>query len=105
MEFTLAGSEDGPRLLVPSRPDAYNSARLLSGRFHSKLREVLGPTFAVGLPSRDFLVAINLDSPEAVEEVRQRVEDDFRQMDHPLSDKLLLVTRDGVAEYAPMERS
>jgi hypothetical protein len=101
MEFTLAGSEDGPRLLVPSRPDAYNSARLLSPKFHTRLRDVLGPLFAVGVPSRDFLVAINLDSAEAVDQVRRKVEDDYAQMDHPLSDKLLLVTRDGVAEFLP----
>ena len=101
MEFTLAGSEDGPRLLVPSRPDAYNSARLLSSKFHTRLRDVLGPLFAVGVPSRDFLVAINLDSAEAVDQVRRKVEDDYAQMDHPLSDKLLLVTRDGVAEFLP----
>lgn len=101
MEFTMAGTEEGPRLLVPARPDTYNSARVLSPAFHGKLREVLGGQCAVGLPSRDFLVAINLDSAEAVEQVRMKVEEDYKQMDHPLTDKLLLVTHDGVTEYAP----
>jgi hypothetical protein len=101
MEFTVAGEEDGPRLLIPARPDAYNTSRLLSEPFHEKLRGVLGGEFAVGTPSRDFFVAVSLDSSETVEHVRKKVEDDFQQMDHPLSDRLLLVTHDGVTEYAP----
>jgi uncharacterized protein DUF1444 len=101
MELTVAGEEDGPRLLIPRRLDAYNTARLLSAAFHEKLRRVLGGDFAVGIPSRDFFVAVSLDSAETVEHVRRKVEDDFQQMDHPLSDRLLLVTHDGVTEYAP----
>ena len=101
MEFTVAGEDEGPRLLIPSRHDAYNTSRLLSEPFHEKLRGVLGGEFAVGTPSRDFFVAVSLDSSETVEHVRKKVEDDFQQMDHPLSDRLLLVTHDGVTEYAP----
>jgi len=101
MEFTVAGEEQGPRLLIPARPDAYNTSRLLSEPFHEKLRGVLGGEFAVGTPSRDFFVAVSLDSTETVDHVRKKVEDDFQQMDHPLSNRLLLVTHDGVTEYAP----
>jgi hypothetical protein len=101
MEFTVAGEDEGPRLLIPRRPDAYNTSRLLSEAFHGRLRAILGVEFAVGTPSRDFFVAVSLDSSDTVEQVRKRVEDDFQQMDHPLSDRLLLVTRDGVTEFAP----
>lgn len=102
MEFTVAGEEDeGPRLLIPARRDAYNTSRLLSEPFHEKLRGVLGGEFAVGTPSRDFFVAISLDSSETVENVKKKVEDDFQNMDHPLSDRMLLVTQDGVTEYVP----
>ena len=101
MEFTVAGEEDGPRLLIPARPDAYNTSRLLSESFHAKLRGVLGGEFAVGTPGRDFFVAVSLESSETVEHVRKKVESDYQQMDHPLSDRLLLVTQDGVTEYAP----
>lgn len=103
MEFTLAGEEEGPRLLIPARPDAYNAARLLSEKFHLKMREVMGGDFAVGAPSRDFFVAVSLDSEETLDHVRKKVGDDFKQMDHPLSEKLLLVTHDGVTEYEPWE--
>jgi hypothetical protein len=101
MEFSVAGEEDGPRLLLPSRQDAYNTARLLSERFHERLRAILGSEFAVGTPSRDFFVAVSLESSEAIEHVRKKVEDDFQQMDHPLSNRLLLIARDGVTEFAP----
>lgn len=101
MEFTVAGEEQGPRLLVPARQDAYNTSRLLSESFHEKLRGILGGEFAVGTPSRDFFVAISLDSSETVEHVRKKVKDDFQNMDHPLSERMLLVTHDGVTEYTP----
>ena len=101
MEFTLAGDEDGPRLLMPNRPDAYNTSRLLSESFHRRLREVLGRECAVGLPGRDFFVAFNPGFRETESHVRQKVAEDFRQMDHPLTDRLLLITADGVSEFVP----
>ncbi len=99
MTFTLAGDDDGPRLLVPNRPDAYNSARLLSPAFHRKLREHLGSPLAIGIPGRDFLVGVSLDSPEALEQVRRQIAEDHARMDHPLTSRLLLISPDGVSEY------
>lgn len=101
MELTVAEAEEGPRLLIPSRPDVYNSARLLSPKFQASLRGVLGREFVVGLPSRDLFVALSLECPETVSHIRTRVASDFQQMEHPLSDRLLLVTHDGVTEYLP----
>ena len=99
MEFTLAGESEGPQLLLPVRPDAYNTSRFLSTDFQGRLRELLGHEFAVGVPSRDFFVAVSLNSPAAVEQVRQKVSEDFHHMDHPLSDRMLLVSNDGVSEF------
>ncbi len=100
MDFSLAGDTEGPRLLMPSRPDAYNASRLLSESFLDRLRGVLATPFAVGIPSRDFLVGVSLHSSDAVNHVRKRVAADYRVMDHPLCRKLLLVTLDGVTELA-----
>ena len=97
-EMLLTGQEDGPKLLMPHRPDAYNTSRLLSHSFHEKLRDVLGNEFAVGMPNRDFFVALSTDAPDMVRHIRDRVREDFSQMDHPLTDKLLLVSQDGVSE-------
>jgi hypothetical protein len=36
--------------------------------------------------------------PEMVTRIRKRVQEDFLQTDHPLTDRMLLVTADGVSE-------
>ena len=99
MEYIMAGEDGGPRLLMPKRPDAYNSSRILSRRFCSVLRGELGSELAVGVPSRDFLVAVSMGADEAIGQIRRKVEDDFSRMDHPLSPRLLLISADGVSEF------
>jgi uncharacterized protein YtpQ (UPF0354 family) len=84
---------------MPKRPDAYNSSRILSRQFCSALRIELGAELAVGVPSRDFIVAVSVGQAEALSEIRRKVEDDFNRMDHPLSPRLLLVSADGVSEF------
>jgi hypothetical protein len=100
MELAVAGGEGGPTLVMPTGPDSYNAARLLSETFRSKLREVIEGTYAVGVPGRDFFVAVGLEPAEMLEHVRQKVRDDYAQMDHPLSRELLLVSPDGVSGFA-----
>ena len=99
MELMLTGEPDGAQLLLPERPDAYNSARLLSESFHLSMQELLGREFVVGLPNRDFFVAVSLNSGEIIEQVRAKIVDDYERMDHPLSRRLLLVSSDGVSEF------
>lgn len=99
MELILNGGPDGARLLLPERPDAYNSARLLSKSFHKSLQEILGRELIVGVPNRDFFVAVSLDSDEVINQVCAKVVEDHERMDHPLSKRLLLVSSDGVSEF------
>jgi len=99
MEMAVAGGDDGPTMVMPTQPDSYNAVRVLSESFRTKMREVIGNTFAIGLPSRDFFVAVNLGSEEMLTHVRQRVRDDHDEMDHPLSDELLLISPDGVSAF------
>ena len=99
MELMLTGEPDRAQLLLPERPDAYNSARLLSESFHLSLQEILGREFVVGVPNRDFFVAVSLDSSQIIEQVRAKITDDHDRMDHPLSKRLLLVSSDGVSEF------
>ncbi|MEZ6050140.1 MAG: DUF1444 family protein [Planctomycetaceae bacterium] len=100
MEMAVAGGEGGPTMVMPTQPDSYNAVRVLSEDFRDKMRGVMGSPFAIGIPGRDFFVAVNLQSDEMVAHVRQRVRNDQTEMDHPLSDQLLLVSPDGVSEYA-----
>lgn len=99
MELAVGGGDGGPTIVMPTGPDSYNAARLLSESFRDKLRDVMSGTFAVGLPGRDFFVAVGLEPREMLDHVRRKVRDDYAQMDHPLSKELLLVSRDGVSSF------
>jgi hypothetical protein len=104
MELAVASTEAGAAaLLMPDTSDAYNASRLVSGKFTARLREAAGGDLAIGLPGRDLFVAVSLKSTDMIEHVRGRVHEDFVNMDHPLTDRLLLVTADGVCEYCDPE--
>ncbi len=99
MEMAVAGTEDDvPSMLMPGRPDSYNASRLLSSSFLAKLRDFVGGDLAIGVPGRDFFVAVSMKADVMLEHVRERVKEDFHQTDHPLTDRMLLITADGVSE-------
>lgn len=98
-DMTKIDGEDGPKLLMPATADAYNSVRLLNEPFHRDLQRVLGPEFAIGIPNRDFFVAVSLKNSDTLQRVRGKVASDFQTMDHPLTDRILIVSTDGVSEY------
>lgn len=99
LEVSLVGDEDDPRILMPAKPDVYNCSRILDQRLHSRLRELFGSELLVGLPNRDFFVAISLRHKKLIQEVRDRVSEDFSTLHHPLTERLLVISADGVSEY------
>jgi hypothetical protein len=99
MALTVVGEEDSPQMLMPVHPDAYNCSRILDPNFHQHLRELFGPQLVMGLPNRDFFVAVSLHEPSLIQQVRQRVREDHATMHHPLTQRLLLISPDGVSEY------
>jgi hypothetical protein len=99
LEVTLVGEDDDPRMLVPVTPHAYNSVRLLGDELHGRLRQLLGAELVVGLPNRDFFVAISLNHPKLIGEIQRQVAHDFQSMHHPLTSRLLVISADGVSEY------
>lgn len=99
MEMAVAATDEGtPSMMMPGKPDTYNSVRLLSHSFLDRMREVAEGDLAVGVPGRDFFVAVTMKMPRMVDQIRKRVHEDFQQTDHPLTDRMLLVTADGVSE-------
>jgi len=99
MELTVAASDEGmPSLMMPGQPDSYNTSRLLCHSFLDQLREVAEGNLVVGVPGRDFFVAVSTRLPEMITRIRARVYEDYRQTDHPLTDRMLLITADGVSE-------
>ncbi len=99
LEVTMVGDESRPRMLVPLKPDAYNCSRILDPAFHGRLRDLFGPELIVGVPNRDFFVAVTIKDADLIEQVRIRVNEDFATMHHPLTRRLLVVSADGVSEY------
>ncbi|MCH2211253.1 MAG: DUF1444 family protein [Fuerstiella sp.] len=103
MQVNLIGDESDPQMLVPVNPDPYNSARILGPTFHQRLRELFGPEVIVGVPNRDFFVAVSLNHPKLISHVRDRVVHDYQSMHHPLTQRLLVISADGVSEYCETE--
>ncbi len=104
-EQTMEGHKaDGYTMLVLATPDKYNAARILLPELHRKLREHLGPTFYAALPSAEFLLAFSTAREDVLVRVRQQIAADYSRAKEGLSQKLFLVTPDGIAgDPAEME--
>lgn len=99
LEVTLVGGDDDAKILMPVNPGVYNSVRLLGNHLHQRLREYLGPELVVGIPNRDFFVAVSMNDRTLIQQVQERVTHDFQSMHHPLTRRLLVISADGVSEY------
>ncbi len=97
MHAHAAQDEDGQvNLILFQTMDGYDASRLLLPSLHDKLREYLGSPFAAGIPNRDILLCFRNDD-ETVDRLRDQIRDDHRKMPHGVTDKLMLVTADGIA--------
>ncbi|QDT98082.1 hypothetical protein V144x_35660 [Gimesia aquarii] len=99
IELICMSKEDGPNMIIQSKPDAYNASQVLSKTFYQQARKFLGSEFLAGVPNRDFLLALSLSQSHIIEQIQHNIANDYLTMDHPLTDQLLVVTADGVSEY------
>ena len=76
--------------------DGYDASRVLLPTLHQKLRQYLGSPFAAGIPNRDILLCFRNDD-ETVQRLSAQIAEDYRQMPHQVTEKLLLITADGLA--------
>jgi len=83
-------------LILFQTMDGFDASRLLLPTLNARLREHLGSPFAAGIPNRDILLCFRSD-PQTVDRLRDQIARDYRQMPHPITDRLLLVTPDGIA--------
>jgi uncharacterized protein YtpQ (UPF0354 family) len=94
-----AQDEDGKiNLILFQTMDGYDASRVLLPTLHERLREHLGSPFAAGIPNRDILLCFR-DDPETVKRLREQIGQDFKQMPHQVTDRLLLITPDGIAPH------
>jgi len=83
-------------LMLFQTMDGYDSSRLLLPSLYNRLREYLGGPFGAAIPNRDILLCFR-DDPQTIDRLRPQVSADFDRMPHQITDKLLLVTLDGIA--------
>lgn len=93
--------EDGTvRLIVIQTLDGYDASRVLLPSLHERLSEHLGSPFVAGIPNRDILLCFRSDK-EVVGRLQKQVHEMHQNMPHQVSDRLVLVTPDGIAPYSP----
>lgn len=97
LEIQFVDSSEGGRAAIVSRQDGYDAARLLLGTLHPQLAPELDGDFYVATPARDMFLAISADPSDFVTRIQDRVEQDYRRLPYPITDRFFLVTRDGVA--------
>ncbi len=92
-----AEDDDGEvNLILFQTMDGYDASRLLLPTLHERLREYLGSPFGAAIPNRDMLLCFRNDDA-TVDRLRKQVAADYRSMPHQVTDRLLLVTADGIA--------
>ena len=73
-----------------------NGARILLPLVQHHLRPYLGSNFYMATPDRDLLLAFSCEDERTLKWIRHQVELRYSKSINPLSDKLFLVTPDGV---------
>jgi uncharacterized protein YtpQ (UPF0354 family) len=97
MNGHAAQGDDGKiNLVLFQQMDGYDASRILLPTLHEKLREHLGSPFAAAIPNRDILICFRHE-PQMLEKLKTQIADDYRQMPHQVTDKLFLITADGIA--------
>lgn len=92
-----AQDENGEvNLILFQTMDGYDASRLLLPTLHDRLREHLGSPFAAAVPNRDILLCFRNDDI-TVGRLRSQIADDYRSMPHQVTDRILLITADGIA--------
>lgn len=91
-----AQDEDGTiNLVILQTLDGYDASRLLLPSLHERLKRFLGSPFAAGIPNRDILLCFRND-PEMVDRLEKQIASDYKEMPHQISNKVFLVTPDGI---------
>jgi len=99
LQAHAAADERGSvNLILFQTMDGYDATRLLLPTLHDRLREHLGSPFVAGVPNRDILLCFK-NEDETLERLKTQIGEDYRSMPNSISEKLLLVTADGIAPF------
>ena len=96
-ELPMAMFPEPNLAIVIETKDGYDAARLLVPDLREFVANKLGEPFLAGIPNRDFLIMWSREASEEFQTFcRQKIAEDFRQQDHPLTPRILLATADGL---------
>jgi hypothetical protein len=98
LEIELYQTDHRPAALL-STGDGYDAARLLLDGLHPHLAPQLGRDFLVAIPTRDVFIAFPTTPHALIDRLRRQVAVDYQKLPYPITDRLFLVTRDGVADW------
>ncbi len=87
---------------IVSTCDGYDAARILLPEFRERLRERLSDKVFLAIPNRDFLVAWTPDFAGHAGFVA-KVKEDSQTREHPLTDELFVLTKEGIRLATPIE--
>ena len=91
---------DQVNLILFQTMDGYDASRVLLPNLHERLKGYLGSPFLAGIPNRDILICFR-DDASIRDRLVAQIAADYKQMPHQVTDKLLLVTPDGLAPWDP----
>lgn len=95
--FSVGRGQSGRPALIWQTLDSYDATRILLPNFYELASQVLGEKeFVVGVPNRDFLIAVPLPDAQSVAPL---VASDFQRMHHQLTPKLLFVNQEGISVW------
>jgi len=89
--------DSGGKHLLVRQCDGYDSARLLDEELRMRIAAELGPTYLVGIPARDLLIAFSTEPHQFSENMATWIGNAFERMPYPITPHRFLVTRDGIA--------
>jgi hypothetical protein len=90
------GHSDKYALFSFPADDVMNSSRMLLPLVQKNLRAHLGTTYYMAVPDRHVLLAFSSDDQATLSWLRHQVEIRFTNATEPLSDRLFMVTPDGI---------
>jgi uncharacterized protein YtpQ (UPF0354 family) len=96
--FTTVGEGD-QRLFIFSSGDGYDATRLLLTDVLAEWERALSGRLVVGIPNRDFLIALGDANQDIMRAVAAQVQADAAQRDHGLTDQLFTLTAGAVRAY------
>jgi uncharacterized protein YtpQ (UPF0354 family) len=94
-----AGAKNSGRVIVVTTDDSLASSRLLHPELHALFSDALGSPFCAGIPCRDTLVLFSNRRPLKLR-IGRKVKKDHDASAYPITPRIFLVTRDGIAPAA-----